>query len=101
MKLGCKSVEKYPMQRIYPEFVDKNLLCIDWDYVSEHRALTETDMRRYARFLNWEVVCRTQKIKKQLAREFIALINVDLLQEFQPHLSVAEIVQLRICKSQV
>lgn len=89
------------MQQIYREFVDKNLLSIDWDYVSEHRALTESDMRRYARFLNWEIMCRTQKIKKQLAREFIASINVDLLQEFQTHLSVAEIVQLRIYKSQL
>lgn len=86
---------------IYPEFVEKHILNIDWDYVSEHRVLTEADMRRYGRFLNWDIMCRTQTIRKQLAREFIAVIDVDLLQEHQPHLSVAEIVQLHIYKSEI
>lgn len=86
---------------IYPEFIENNWHSIDWDYVSEHRVLTEADMRRYGRFLNWGIMCRTQTIRKQLAREFIADIDVDLLQEYQPHLSVADIVQLHIYKSEI
>lgn len=75
-------------------FVDANILTMDWDFVSQYKTLTENQMSKYARFLNWTKVCEHQYISFQFAREMIQHLDLSVLGNHQPHLSIADMFRL-------
>lgn len=86
-------------QNLISEFVDHNIESIDWVFVSQFRTLTSSQMVKYARLINWELASEHQKISKNLAKQLIHLVHIDILQKHQPHLSIGDIFQLKIAAS--
>ncbi len=86
-------------QTIISEFIDQNINSVDWKFVSQFRTLTESQMVKYARLIDWELASEHQKVSKNLAKQLIHLVNIDTLQKHQSHLSIGDIFQLKVAAS--
>lgn len=58
------------------QFVDNNILVIDWDYIVQVKEFTEHQLEKYARFLKWDLVIKYQKVSKDLLKK--VCVHVDL-----------------------
>lgn len=52
------------------EFVDKNLLETDWNFVSQFVKLTVRQMDKYSRFLNWSLVFKHRLLTPEIINMF-------------------------------
>ena len=43
---------------------------IDWNYESERKNISINFMRKYAKFLNWGVICVNRELAEETIREF-------------------------------
>ena len=59
---------------VYDEFIDANLLTIDWEYISQYKILTERQLIKYQRYIIWPIAIRTQVLTPkvcQISRKYI------------------------------
>lgn len=52
------------------EFVDKNLLETDWNFVSQFIKLSVRQMDKYSRFLNWSLVFKHRILTPEIIKMF-------------------------------
>jgi hypothetical protein len=74
------------------QFVDNNLPSIDWAYIATTKQLTSAQIKKYHRFLDWDLVVRYQALDRDLVCTFAAYIDFSQISITQPRLSSEDII---------
>jgi hypothetical protein len=77
--------------KIYDEFIDANLPAIDWAYVSRHRVLSERQLVKYQRYIDWRIAVQTLSNKQSSveASHSQRPSDVNVAPKNQPHSRIA------------